>query len=225
MKLFPIGDVCATYSRGIIDDISYSYFEPNNGCSSYKLYDNLITTFEQQTIQTRKKSLPNIIINYKYDNIFDKEYIQVEHFIDKVGGGLDPFYVVDLSKGSKPSAIAPTSSTWTCSITNTLPYSITTNQKANYGFLWDGVKFKIGSVTTVTANTSVVFTISTRYGDLSSTNAKNDGLVYPVYNCYHNGDDISNFEITGYVNDKFNDLDTVGFLRSGEVSFNGKYHV
>jgi hypothetical protein len=225
MKLYPIGDVSATYSRGIIDGISYSYFEPNSGCNSYKLYDNLITTYEQQTIQTRKKSLPNIMINYKYNNIFDKEYIQIEHFIDKVEGGLDSFYVVDLSKGSNPSAITPTSTTWTCNITNTLPYSATTNQKANYGFFWNGNKFKIGSVTTVTVNTSVVFTISTPYGDLSSTNAKNDGLVYPVYNCYHNGNDISNFEIAGYANDKLNDPDTAGFLRSGEVSFNSKYHV
>ena len=225
MLLYPIGTLQASSSLGLMNNISYPFFEANGGCKSSKQYNNLLTLFENQTVQTRKKALTHLLLSYKYDSIFSREYDQIEQFIDTSSGRLESFYVVDFSKGQKPTGITGTTS-WTCSLPNTGLYTTVMNSKSNYGFFWNGKSFKIGSVTTVTTNTSVVFDItSLGYGALSLTLAQNGGILYPIYQVYCTLDNLDNFEVVGFADSKYNLPVDSGFMRSGEISFTSKHGV
>ena len=69
MIIFPCGTVSAASNTGTVDSVSYSIFEPNNGCSSQTIHNILTTVFENKMRLTRKKGQPYIIINYKYNFI------------------------------------------------------------------------------------------------------------------------------------------------------------
>ena len=154
MKIFPIGTAVAATNLATIDSKKYAFFEPNKSVSSNKMHTTLVTRFENQSMLTRKKAEPFLMITYEYEDIFDREYRQVEHFLDDVDDALTSFRVVDLSKGKKPSAITDSSGDWVVSISNTRMYSATANLRADSAFVWNGRAWKEGSVSAITANTS-----------------------------------------------------------------------
>lgn len=227
MELFPVGLLSAASGTGMIDAVLYPFFEPNKGVSSNPVYTELQTKFGNQTVLTRKTAEPFLTIKYDYSNIFASEYRQIEHFIASKDDAVISFYVVDLNQGEVPTAIN-TSSTWIPSIANTRLYDTIINQKANYIFFNNGISWKIGTVTTVTENTSVTTDVDTNnFGTLSDT----DGAIiagdqrvhiYPMYTCYLTPGSLQNFKQSGYWS---NDDSDRGPVYSGSISFVSKYKI
>jgi len=228
MWLFPAGELDSGKNYGLIDNIQYNYFEPNRNFNSFPTYSSLQTRFQNQTILSRKIGEPFLNIIYEYSNIFASEYRQIEHFINKKEDAVNSFYVIDLSKGEVPSAI-DTSSTWIPSISNTRLYSAVSNMKANYIFFFNGIKWKLGTITTVTTNTSVTTDVDTNnFGTLSDTEGavvtgNQCTFIYPVYQCYVLPNQMANFKRTNYWDNK--DSENYGPMYSGSISFVSKYKV
>lgn len=225
--MFPIGDVSATSSAGLVDSVSYDQFEPNAGSRSYVVYNNLVTTFQTQVILSRKQADPFLMIEYNYDNIFSREYRQIEHFVRKKEEALNSFYVVDWHKGITPSGIANSGGDWVVSIDNTRLFSTVTNQKANRAFIWDGSNWKEGPVIAISANTSITVDVDTsNYGALTLTNAQARGMIYPLYQCFLVPQALDNFKTGDFVPKM--DIDTSddgGFMMSGSLTFVSKFKV
>jgi len=223
--LFPIGTMANSSSSGTIDSRSYTFFEPNMGCKTTSSYNNLITTFEQKTILTRKKSEAYIVIMYSYNNILTSEYRCIEHFIDSIAeDGLNSFYVVSFDRGTTPTSIALSGSNWVVSMPDTRYYSATANTKANAAFLTDGVNWKAGAISALTANTSVTVELTVApYGNLSLANAQLNANIYPIYECYLSPNQLTGFEKTHFIDAKINSSSDGGFLFEGSLSFVGKY--
>ena len=225
MDLFPIGTIAASTSQGTIDGVSYSMFEPNVRCSSQEIHTILNTLFEQQIMLSRKKAEPMLTLSYEYNNIYDREWRQLEHFIYYHNESLTPFYLIDFSKGQTPSGISA-SGDWTVSIANTRLYSATTNYKANRAILWNGSKWKEGQITTVTANTSVVVDVDTNeYGSLVIAEAQANAIIYPLYEVYLSPGGANQFKTTEYWDESVTISNDGGWMRSGTISFIGKYKV
>ncbi|RLI63056.1 MAG: hypothetical protein DRO67_06330 [Candidatus Asgardarchaeum californiense] len=226
MKLFPAGTITAATNFGTIDNISYKIFEPNAGCKSNPVYNILVTRFKDQILQSRKKSSQYLVINYSYKSIFNKEYEQIEHFVESVDEALTSFYVADFSKGQSVDAVASSAGTWTVHLDNTRLYSSTANYKANKAMLWTGKKWKLGNVTSLTTNASIQLDVGTNnYGALSNTEASTDGLIYPVYEVYMQPNQLVSFTTETYIDAKINLNNVGGFTRSGTMSFVTKYKV
>ena len=225
--LFPIGTMANSSSSGTIDSKSYTFFEPNMGSKTTSSYNTLISTFEQKTILTRKKAEPVVIIVYSYNNILTSEYRTLGHFIDVVAeDGLNSFYVVSFDRGTTPTSIALSGSNWIVSMPDTRYYSATANTKANAAFLTDGVNWKAGAISALTANTSVTVELTVApYGNLSLANAQLNANIYPIYECYLSPNQLSGFEKTAYIDGKINASSDGGFLFQGELSFVGRYKV
>ena len=225
-SLFPIGTIAAASSKGTIDSISYSIFEPNGGCSSNDNYNTLVHEFENKALFTRQKNLPFLTISYTYENIWTKEYNQIRHFIDSVDDALTSFYAVDWSKGQDPSSVAAWGTGTVIAIDDTKLYSATTNYKCNNVLIWDGANFKIGTVTTLITNTSITVNITgNNYGDLTSANASSSGYIYPIYTCYITPNALSGFSKGVYVNQTISLTGIGGFMYSGSVAFRGRYRI
>ena len=222
--LYPIGDMSASSNNGTIDSISYGFFEPNGGCQSSPSYHNIHTKFQNQTILATKKAESTLNISYEYENIFDGEFKQIQHFLDNVDESLTPFFVVDLSKGVIPTAI---DGSWVVSLSNTRLFSSIPNKKGYYVFLYNGASWKFGTVSTITANTSITISISSNFGNLLVAEA---GIVtgpkathvYPIYECYAMPNALDGMKKGEYIN---NDDADRGFLRSGSIGFVSKYKV
>lgn len=226
MRIFPIGTILENSSSGSIDDVSYSMFEPNKGCRSTPMHNVLVDRFEQQTLHTRKKSEPFLTFVYTYDHIFDREYRQIEHFIENVDEALTSFYLVDFSKGQTPSSISPSNGNWIVSLSNTRLYSDIVNKKANRAFVWDGTNWKEGQITSLVDNTSITIDVDTNnYGDLSLSDAQSNGIVYPLYQVYLGQGILSNFQEEVYVDENINLSYDGGWMRSGNITFTSKYPV
>jgi len=228
MNLFPIGKVASKLSTGIIDSISYSMNEPNSGCHSYPSYSVLVTPFQDQTMQTRKKALPHLIISYTYDNIFHREYQQIEHFIDYVDEALTSFYIVDFSKGFTPDTIASAANAWSLGTDNTRLYTTIANQKANKIFVWDGTThWKLGDVSTIVTNATITISLANYHrGGLKYSRATSiDVVAYPVYEAYLSPNVLSGFKPTEYWREDMGVTENGGYMRSGIVSFISKYSV
>jgi hypothetical protein len=228
MRLFPIGTISSGADEGTIEGISYTLFEPNNGCRSNKVHNTYLTTFQEQTRLTRKKAAPYMSMSYAYSNIFDREYKQLEHFADDVEDALTSFHIVDFSRGRTPSYIASSAGVWTVGMDNTREFSATTNYKSNYGILWDGNgNWKMGTVSGLLLNASVQLDISTNnYGALAASSAGSNGIIYPVYEVYLSQNALSNFRTTGYVGDTAVNLTKDGGpIRQGTIGFISKYKV
>jgi len=223
MRVFPMGLINGTDSTATLDTtgLSYSFFEPNQGCKSAPIYPTLKTTYENQIISTRRKALPYLTINYKYKDIWDREKQEIDHFINKVGGELNSFYVADISSMETPSDVVDNGSTWTISIGRTRIYSSVANQRSNYGMLWDGSKFKIGSISSVSAGVSI--TITETYGDLTAADAKTSGVLYPLYRCYFNS--VPDFTPTVFIDGNVATSTDAGYMWSGEANFISKYKI
>lgn len=222
--LFPIGSMTANSNIGKIDNVNYYMFEPNKSCQSKPVYNNYSTLFQQQTMLTRKKSLPTLSLSYTYNDIFSTEYNQIEHFIDNVEDNLTSFYVIDFSKGIKPTAIT---TDFDFTLSNTRLFSSVANQKAHYVFFWNGVSWKFGEVTSVTANTSVTTDVTganytTKYGAMTPTIVSAGNVyVYPIYECYTIAPALEGFSSSQYIQD----TTKYGFIYNGSINFHSKYKV
>jgi len=232
-SLFPIGAVANDSSKGTLDAYSFDLFEPNNGVHSIVTYGNLVTGFENQTMQTRKKNSPTITITYNYDNIWSREFRQIERFVQSVEGNLTSFLVVDWSKGRKPYEIANSAGLWTITIYGRREFSATVNYKADNAIVWDGVNWKLGDIINhpvhqINLDTGTVAS----YGGLLRSNAvANKALVYPVYQVYLSPDSMSSFKTTGYVKEDNESVTSNlnvgdgGYTYSGVISFLSKFKV
>jgi len=171
VNLFPVGVVADASSKGTMDGIStFEVFEPNAGVKSVVSYNNLLTTFENQTMQTRKKSSPSIMIEYTYDNIFAREFRQIERFVSNMEESLTSFRAVDFSKGYRANTFVNSDEKWTIdNIYGKREFSATTNYKADMAFVWNGIDFKLGSVVGYNADDILIRTGSTAasYGNLT----------------------------------------------------------
>lgn len=223
-KLFPMGDITAASSLGTIGGIGYKQFEPNLKVGSSPKYTTLISTFESQFKQTRKKAEPYLTLKYEYDNIFSREYRQIESFIESVGGSLTSFYAIDWSKGLTPTSVTASGGA-VVSIPSTRLYSAQLGRGANNAFLWTGTFWRLGTVTAVAANTSV--TLSVSEGTLTATYASDNANIYPVYEVYlAQGDAGGGLTTSKYVPvEDINLTNEGGSMYSGTLSFVGKYKI
>lgn len=220
-KLYPIGEITAANATGTIDGISYSLFEPNYKVESHRKYTSLISTFESQFKQVRKKAEPYISLKYEYENIYSREFRQIEHFIDSVEGSLTSFLVVDWSKGITPTNV---SSGWVVSIDSTALFSTQLSAGANKAMLWTGVRWKLGTVSSVAANTSI--TLSTSEGTLTYTDASSNANLYPVYEVYYMEDPTGGFRMTQFIPiENVSLTEEGGTMYSGSATFIGKYKI
>lgn len=225
MKIFPIGTVSAGSSSGTINGVTYTFFEPNKRCKSNPTYNNLVTKFQNQTMLVAKKAEPFLSITYEYDNIFSREYRQIEHFINDNGEGLTSCYMVDFSKAIVPSAVASIGD-WYISLDNTKDFSATANMKGSRAFITNGISWKEGQITSITLNASIVVDVDTYgYGSLSSTDAGSKGYVFPMYEVYINQGSIGTFEPTVFVQETINNSSDGGWMYTGNVSANSRYRI
>lgn len=226
MKIYPIGTVAAATSIGTIDSINYKMFEPNNGCFSSKQHSVLTSRFLTQTLLTRKKAQPFLTITYKYSNVYDREFRQIEHFLDDNDDALTSFYVADFSKGKYSDNIASTGGNWVVTVDNTGLFSEVTNQKADRALIWNGKKWKEGAVDNVVTNATIAIDVSSsNFGSLTLANAQTKSYVYPMYKAYAIPNNIQSFKVGGFLNDIVKVTDDGGYIRSGDVTFTSKYKV
>ena len=226
MQIFPIGTIAAASNSGTLDGISYSMFEPNNGCSSNYQFDVLTSMFQNKIMLTRQKSEKTLAIEYRYDNIFDREFRQIDHFIETVGESLTSFFIVDFSKGQTPTSVTDSTGDWLISINNTRLFSTTANQKGYHAFIKYGTAWKEGTVLSLSANTSITVDVDTNnYGNLSLVNANLFAMVYPMYEVYMIQGASTNFKTTVYIPEIVRLNQPGGWMRSGNISFITKYKV
>jgi hypothetical protein len=229
MDLFPIGEIANSQDYGTMDSCNYDMFEPNSNTMSQPVYNNLITLFQNQARMTRKKAEPHLSITYNYENIFDSEYRQIEHFVDYVEDALNSFYTVDWSRHQKVLKNAADGTNWKVYISRTRPYSTTENKNANYMLLWNGSSWKLGQVITVSKNLYLhgknyyYVTITPLYGNLSRASAQTFSLAYPVYSVYFTPAALSEFEATVLVYAASGSYEDGGWMRSGSLTFISKY--
>ena len=228
MNLFPLGLISAASSNGTIESVSYSMFEPNKMCKSSPVFNILTTVFQDQTMLSRKKSEPFLKTTYEYDDIWNYEYRQIEHFIDAIGeDALNSFYMVAWDRGITPSGVANSGGDWIVSVDNTRFFSSIQHQKSNRGLLWDGLNWKEGQVLSVSANTSVTLNIDAlNYGNLSLASAVSSGVLYPMYEVRMGPNALSNFKSTVFVPNIDIDTDSRGgWMFSGSIVFMSKFKV
>jgi hypothetical protein len=226
MNIFPIGLVAAASDQGTLNSISYDMFEPNDGCNSTYQFDILTTMFQNKMMLTRKKSERVLTVEYRYNNILEREYRQIEHFLSEMDESLTSFWLVDFSQGQTPTGIVESASDWIVSLDSTIRYSTTTNYKANRAFIKYGSSWKEGSVVGISTNTSVTVDVDTsNYGNLSITNANLYAMIYPMYEVYAMQNSLSNLKTTVYVSKDISLNQNGGWMRSGNISFVGKYKV
>lgn len=225
MKIFPIGDVVAASNLGALNGVALAMFEPNETCESQAIHTILQTRFGDQTQVTRKKAQPYMQIAYNYNNIFTREFRQIERAVMDVDESLTPLYVVDFSRGLTPSTVATGAAKWTVSIDDTYFYSATAGYRANRAFLWNGNSWKEGNVTGVTLNTNITVDIqANRFGGMPLGDAAS-GMVYPMYESYLAAQSLQNFKPGAYWWEDVKTGESGGYMYTGNVNFVSKYKV
>ena len=228
MQLFPIGAVSQGSSSGTIESVSYTFFEPNLKVMSSAYFTTLQTRFEDQTILTRKKAEPYLVMNFEYENIFNREYRQLEHFVDSKDGALTSFMCPDLSEGYKPSNVASVTNDWRVYIPNTRLYSTINKQKAHYAFLWDGKgDFRIAPIGSISTNSYIQMSISASNlaGALTLSDALSNAHVYPLYQVFFNENPLQDFKTTYFIDENINLTADGGWMYSGTIQFLSKFKV
>lgn len=224
--LFSIGTIAASSSSGTISGLSYSLFEPNNGCSSNSNYSTLVHEFENKTLFTRQTALPFQSIVYEYENIWTKEFNQIRQFVDFVDDALTSFWVVDWSKGQDPTSFGSWGTSTVIAIDDTSLYSTIANYKSNNVLIWDGGNWKIGNVGAISTNTSITVNITgNNYGDLTQSSAASGGYMYPIYTCYLSANTLAGFSRGTYIDRPVSLTGIGGFMYSGSITFRGKYKI
>jgi hypothetical protein len=225
LTLFPIGNTASKVSSGTLDSISYNMFEPNLHCHSNIVYNILTTMFQDQTTLTRQKAAPYLIITYEYENILDREYRQLEHFVDNVDDSMTSFYAIDWSKAQNPSVVASVTNKWRITLDNTKLYSDVANYKSNKILLWNGSKWKLGDIAKVNTNATIALDMTYHRGSLKYTEA-DAALAYPVYEARFAQGALSGFKSGEYIDDRNMTLTgNGGYMRSGIINFISRYKV
>ena len=224
--VFSIGTLVAGADHGLIDGIPYHMLEPNGGCDSYPVFQNIHTSHDTQILMSRQKALPSLTITYKYAGIWASEYRQIEHFIDNKKDNLNSFYVIDFSSGDVPTSITSIGggTAFRISTTDTSLFSEIPNFKSNKVFFSNGYYWKVGIIESgdMTANVSIDARVTTDYGTLTSAQVEASGVqIYPMYECYTSGKNLDSFQTIEYVSNG----DNKGFTYDGQVVFTTKYKV
>jgi hypothetical protein len=224
--LYPIGTVASKVSTGTLENISqYNIFEPNGRCHSNVIHTILTSQFQDQALLTRKKAAPYLVITYEYENILDKEYRQIEHFVYTMEDSLTSFYTIDWSKAQKPSVVASVTNKWRVTLDNTRLYSAVNNDKSNKIFLWDGAKWKLGDIAKVNTNASIALDMTYHRGSLKYSEVA-DALAYPVYEVGFSQSALSGFKSSEYIDDETMNLTgNGGYMRSGILNFISRHRV
>lgn len=231
MDLFPIGAVSTSASTGTIDGLTYSMFEPNDGCKSEAMFSNLTTQYDNTIRQTRQKAGNVLSTKYSYMGIYTKEYRQIEAFIETLSSGnLNSFYAIAWDRIITPSQIVVADPDWTISLYDTRYFSTINHYKAYDVFVWNGTNFRIGQVTTITAGTSIVIDVSQDLGGLSLADATYDNTpgtyaVYPIYEMYTNSAPLANLKSDSFIPATVDSVGYGGYTYSGDMGFNSKYTV
>ena len=224
--MFPCGTLASGTGTGTVESVLYNFFEPNKNCTSVPTHSILTTRYKDQTLLARKIADPYLSISYEFGDIFSSEFTQLEHFINSVDEGNTSIHVCDLSKGVVPTTIN-TSGSWVASVANTSKFSAVANLKANYIFFYNGANWKVGTVSSVSTNTSVTCDVSDDFGLLSDA----DGAIvtgnkrtwsYPIYECYIVSGSINSFKVTNFFDVKDSNR---GPMWSGSINFSSKYKV
>lgn len=227
-NLFPIGAISSGSSSGTIDGVTYTFFEPNDGCISIPSGNVLISTFEEKTILTRKKAEPILTVKYSYENILQREFREIEHFVATVAGdGLNPFFAVAFDRGETPTSVAASSTVWSARIANTNRfYSSNTKEKAYFAFVTDGNRWKMGKIIAKSGTRIHIDISASTYGSLAVGNANTDGDVFPVYKVYMTPKQLQNsFQKTVFVPGDVNATSDGGYMVSGELLFTTAFKV
>lgn len=225
MKIFPIGDVVAASNLGAINSVALAMFEPNKSCESQPVHTILQTRYADQTQVTRKKAQPFLQIAYNYENIFTREFRQIERAVMDVDESLTPLYVADFSRGLTPSAVASAGAKWTVNIDDTYFYSATAGYRANKALLWDGKAWKEGGITGLTLNASITVNIQANlFGGLPLADA-GGAMVYPLYEVYIAAQSIQNFKPGDYWWEDIKTGESGGYMYTGNINFVSKYKV
>lgn len=213
MYLFPIGDVSSSYSYGTLYGKTYTFFEPNDSADGKYLRNIQTLTTQDRLIDTYKRNDPFRQIDYSYKDILEREYVPIKKFARLVEGGLNSFYVVDLSCGEYVGSVA---SPYELTVDDSSYYSTLPSAGAYYGFAWNGTDFMIGHVTDYDATT---VTLSRNYGVTTVANA----MLYPIYEVFVQPGGLDNFKTTVFADD--NHSPNHGWVREGSVTFVTKYPV
>lgn len=214
MYLFPIGTPAASASTGTVGTNTYSFFEPNDGATG-SLQRNIQTILMQdKMVSAYKKNSPTRQIVYKYSNILTREYNVIKDFAYVIAdGGLNSFFVVDLSAGEYVGTVA---SPYTISLSYTNLYSTVSSAGAYYGFAWNGSNFMIGTV----SNKSSSSVSLTKIGGVATVTG---ATVYPVFEVFSVPGAMESFNSTIFYKSEGNNES--GWLWEGSIMFTSKYPV
>ena len=225
MKIFPIGDVAGGSNQGTVNSLSYSLFEPNESCQSSPVFSILQTKYQDQTMITRKRAAPILTVTYNYNNIFTREYRQIEHFIQSVDESLTSFYIVDWSSGMSPSAVASIGNKWVYTVDDTHFYSATPLFKSNRAIAWNGQSWKEGVVQGVTLNaTFSVDVFANKFGAMPLADAAS-GMVYPLYEVFAAANLLGNFNPGPYWEEDVTTGKPGGYMYTGNANFITRYKI
>lgn len=215
MWLFPVGELNAatTDSVGYIDSVSYSFFEPNNGASCINVFNVDSLKMKDMAISTYQLAKPMKKFTFSYENIFHREYSQLDAFTYAVGGNLTSFHLANLSMGELYTGTVTVTST--VSILAGRLYSTILNNKANYVLAYNGTSFMVGTITAYSAS-SISFTRA--FG----ANSVENPMLSPIYEVYMGEDTMNNFQTAAFNADTGTDG---GWIWSGSISFISKYTV
>ena len=216
MELFPIGTLNSSNSTGTYG----SFAEPNKNCSHNVVHTSLVAQMESNVLVTRKKAERSHIFTYSYENIWAREFLQIEKFFNAMYGRVTSFYLADLSRMQR-SSLSLGGGNYTVTFGGSLTsfetsyYTTTEGEGGQYVFVWDaaGFKFRLGKIATINTSVSVVFPDATDYVDLAA--GTTPIVACPVYRvCF--GQDQLNAEPG-----EFNPSDDAdgGFMYSLDISF------
>lgn len=215
MVIFPCGIVTTDPAGG-----TFGYlFEPNDGANRQVVHTTLVSKTDSNFQVTRKKALAYHVFSYKYNNIWAREWLQIDRFFKSVDGKLTSFYLVDFSHMQPCSMSGTTTRTitkgGTIATLRTSDFTTTTGDGGNYACVWNpnSSAFIIGIVSSIAADTNITFPAATAIGALAATTT--GIIVAPVYECYFAEDQLQ-FE-PGEFNPSSDSEG--GFLYTGSIGF------
>lgn len=217
MNLFPCGTVTTNPLTG-----TFGYlWEPNGGCDRKAIHTTLASKTDSNFQVTRKKASVYHVFSYTYDNIWAREFLQIESFFKSVNGKLTSFYLVDFSHMQR-CVMTDNETTRTItkggsiSVLRTTYFTTVADDGGNYACVWNPTtsEFIIGAVSSISSDISITFPEATAVGALVA--APPSGIVVaPVYEVFFAEDQLQ-FELGEFNPSDDNDG---GFLYSGSIGF------
>lgn len=218
MILFPAGIVTTT-STGSLGLL----FEANNGCDRKAIHTTLVSKTDSNFQVTRKKASVYHVFSYTYENIWAREFLQIERFFKSVNGKLTSFYLVDFSHMQRcvmvdNGATRTVTKGGSISVLRTNDFTTITDDGGNYACVWNPTtsSFIIGAISSISVDVSITFPEATAIGALGSGITVSSGIVVaPVYKTFFAEDQLQ-FEPGEFVPSDDSDG---GFLYSGSIGF------